>query len=104
MTQTRIDLIRQRLEQALTPQSLEIKDQSHLHAGHAGAAAGGGHFDVQVVSSEFAGKLPLQRHRLIYRAVDDLMRPDCIHALSVKKALTPEEAAASQTPSRKDAQ
>lgn len=88
----RAEQLRQRLNQHLQAQTVEIEDQSHLHAGHAGAAAGGGHYRVKVVSEAFAGKLPLQRHRLVYRAVDDMMRPDCVHALMID-ALTPEEAA-----------
>lgn len=86
----RVTLIESRIRAALDVAALEIEDESHLHAGHAGAAAGGGHYKVRVVSSAFAGKRPLERHRMVYAAVGDAMRPDCIHALNIK-ALTPEE-------------
>ena len=89
MTASRTEAIRTRLEQALQPSSLEIIDESAKHAGHAGAAAGGGHFIVNIVSSAFAGKTPIQRHRLVFDAVDDMMHSE-IHALSIQ-ARTPEE-------------
>lgn len=85
----RVALIRERLAGALTPEHLEIIDDSHRHAGHAGAAGGGGHFTVVIVSNTFAGHGSLARHRLVYQALDDLM-PAQIHALSIS-AMTPEE-------------
>ncbi len=85
----RVATIRDRLEQALAPERLEIVDESHLHVGHAGAAAGGGHFAVTIVADTFRETPVLERHRMIYRAVGDLM-PSTIHALSIH-ALTPEE-------------
>jgi BolA family transcriptional regulator, general stress-responsive regulator len=85
----RVEKIRLAIEFALKPSRLEIIDQSHRHAGHAGAQDGRGHFDVQVVSEAFRGKLPLARHRLVFAAVGDLMQTD-IHALSIK-ALSPDE-------------
>lgn len=85
----RTEMIRQRIENALTPDVIEIIDESHLHAGHAGAASGGGHFNVTIVSDQFKGKSTIERHRMVYLAVDDLMRTE-IHALGIK-ALTPEE-------------
>lgn len=72
--------IRRRLADALSPAELEITDEGHLHAGHAGE--GKGHFHVRIVSAAFAGKLPLQRHRMIYAVLDDLMDKG-IHALSI---------------------
>ncbi|ABI56071.1 BolA family protein [Alkalilimnicola ehrlichii MLHE-1] len=87
----RVEMIRQRLEQALDVHSLEIQDDSHKHAGHAGAQAGGGHYQVRVVSPDFAGLNTLQRHRKVYGAMGDAMRNDIIHALGIK-ALTPDEA------------
>lgn len=72
----------------LQPQSLEIEDQSHLHAGHAGAA-GGGHFKVTIVATAFAGKNTMARHRLVYDAAGDLLRGR-IHALVIR-ALAPDE-------------
>lgn len=86
---TRIEKIRSAIEISLKPSSLEIIDQSHRHAGHAGARDGRGHFDVHVVSDLFKGKLPLARHRLVFAAVGNLMETD-IHALSIK-ALSPDE-------------
>ena len=84
----RVALIEQRLRVALAPERLEIADDSAAHAGHAGAREGG-HFTVLIVSSAFAGKTLIQRHRLVYRAVDDLMRRE-IHALSIE-ARAPDE-------------
>lgn len=86
----RIEKIRSAIQFALEPSSLEIVDQSHRHAGHAGARDGRGHFDVLVVSDSFNGKLPLARHRMVFAAVGELMQTD-IHALSIK-ALTGVEA------------
>lgn len=86
----RLDLIRQRLDAALAPSLLEVTDESHLHKGHAGARDGRGHFRVRIVAARFAGLPALARHRLVYAAVDDLMRSD-IHALAVT-ALAPGEA------------
>lgn len=83
-------LIRERLEQALAPSALEVVDEGHKHIGHAGARDGRGHFCVRVVSSAFAGKAPLARHRMVYDALGTLMESD-IHALSVE-AKTEEEA------------
>ncbi len=74
--------------QTLAPTKLEIIDESHLHAGHAGNT-GGGHFNVLIVSEQFAGLMPLKRHRLVFDAVGDLMQKQ-IHALSIQ-AKTPAE-------------
>lgn len=87
---TRVERIRAALEQALQPEQLQIEDQSHLHAGHAGAATGRGHFRIDIVSACFAGMKPLERHRAVYAALGILMQTE-IHALSVG-ARTPEEA------------
>ena len=78
-----IDLIVDRLRQELSAESVEIEDQSHLHVGHAGAASGGGHYQVTVVASCFKGLNTLARHRLIYDALDNLMKKE-IHALSIQ--------------------
>ena len=86
----RVHQIEERLRTALAPQRLAIEDESAKHAGHAGARDGGGHYDVTIVSSQFAGKSLLQRHRLVYDALGEAMRKD-IHALSIH-ALTPDEA------------
>lgn len=85
----RVETIRTRLTDALSPQQLDIQDDSRLHAGHAGAAGGAGHYSVRVVSEKFRDKNQIERHRMVYMAVTDMM-PDEIHALSIK-ALTPEE-------------
>jgi BolA protein len=82
-------MIRQRLSAHLDPESIEIEDQSHLHAGHAGAASGGGHFEVVVVTQDFSGLNMLARHRLVYDALGEAMHNE-IHALSIK-AYTPDE-------------
>jgi BolA family transcriptional regulator, general stress-responsive regulator len=89
MTATsRVQLIENRLRAALSPSRLEIIDDSHKHAGHAGAAAGGGHFQVRIQSAAFVGKTPIQRHRLVYDALAELMHT-VIHALSIQ-AETPD--------------
>ncbi|MEI7430348.1 MAG: BolA family protein [Betaproteobacteria bacterium] len=74
----------------LKPLRLELIDDSALHAGHAGAKSGGGHYRLLIVSAEFSGKSTLQRHRLVHQALAELMRCK-IHALSIQ-SLTPEEA------------
>lgn len=89
MSQERMTKLRQRLEQALHPDSLEIIDESAKHAGHAGAASGGSHFIVDISSLAFQGKSLIQRHRLVYDAAGDMMQQE-IHALSIN-ARTPEE-------------
>lgn len=83
-----MDKIRERLT-PLAPQQLELIDDSHLHAGHAGARSGGGHYRLIIVSAAFSGKNTVTRHRLVYEALGDLMRND-IHALAIQ-ARTPEE-------------
>jgi BolA protein len=75
-----IEQIRVRLEAAFAPTALEIIDEGHKHAGHAGE--GKGHFHVRIVSAAFAGQLPLKRHRMIYAALEGLM-DNGIHALSI---------------------
>jgi BolA protein len=90
MTGTRLDRLTDRLNRALEPEHLEVVDDSHRHAGHAGAADGRGHFTVLVTSPKFAGLGTLKRHRLIYEAVGDMMTTD-IHALSIQ-AVAPGEA------------
>ena len=89
MSEDRVLLIRQRLEQEFEPTELLIKDQSHLHAGHAGAKDGKGHFDVIIVSAAFDGQSRIQRHRMVYDALTRLLESD-IHALRIK-AFAPSE-------------
>ena len=79
----RIAMIERRLRSALTIDSIEIVDESHLHIGHPGASSGGGHFHVTVVSENFEGLPTLARHRLIYDALGDAMKTE-VHALSIK--------------------
>ena len=86
----RVERIRAQLAQTLPGAAVELIDDSHRHAGHAGARDGRGHFRARIVAGAFAGLRPLQRHQLVYRALGELMRTD-IHALSIT-ALTPEEA------------
>lgn len=78
--------IRQRIDESLKPESLQLIDDSHMHVGH---GAKGGHYSIKVVAEAFAGKAMLQRHRLVYDAVGDLMASE-IHALSID-AKTPAE-------------
>lgn len=85
-----VDDIRQRLEAAFPGARIEITDDSHQHAGHAGARDGAGHFSVRLVSSAFAGLRTVARHRLVYDCLRDWM-PQRIHALAID-ARTPEEA------------
>ncbi|HBE91741.1 MAG TPA: BolA family transcriptional regulator [Gammaproteobacteria bacterium] len=85
----RAEMIRARLTEALSPESLEVVDRSHEHAGHEGAKGGGGHFDVIIVADAFEGMNSVARHRTIYDALGDAMRAE-IHALSIR-AYTPEE-------------
>ena len=82
----------ERLRAGLDAQRVEIVDDSALHAGHAGARGGGGHFRVVVVSQRFAGLDRVARQRAVHDALGDLFASE-IHALSAR-ALTPEEASA----------
>jgi len=88
MSNSRYDMICERLAATLAPQSLELQDDSHLHVGHAGAK-NGGHYTLRIVSTKFAGLRAVARHQLVYRSLGDLMNTD-IHALSIT-ALTPDE-------------
>jgi BolA protein len=79
----RLAEIQLRLEQAFAPESLLVEDESHLHAGHAGARDGRGHFRVSIVAAHFDGLSPIARHRAVYQAMGELMQTD-IHALSIE--------------------
>ncbi len=83
-----IDQMRVRLA-SLRPVQIEIADDSHKHAGHAGARNGGGHYQLKIVSPQFAGKPTVARHRMVYFALGEMMKHD-IHALHIT-ACTPEE-------------
>ncbi|AKJ67882.1 hypothetical protein PATSB16_17350 [Pandoraea thiooxydans] len=82
-------VIEQRLRAALSPEKLALENDSALHAGHAGASAGG-HYRLTIVAAAFAGKNRVARHRLVYDALSDLMQ-NGVHALAIT-ALTPDEA------------
>ncbi|UGQ48536.1 BolA family protein [Massilia endophytica] len=88
MSDPRLEKIRQRL-QVLEPQEIELDDESALHAGHAGAASGGGHYRLRIVSKKFEGHKLVMRHRLVYDSVHDMMHKE-IHALAIT-ALAPSE-------------
>jgi BolA family transcriptional regulator, general stress-responsive regulator len=83
MNEQRVEIIRERLLDALEPELLEIEDDSHLHAGHAGARDGRGHFRVTVVADAFSGQSAIRRHRMVYDALGALMQTD-IHALTIQ--------------------
>ena len=83
-----IEAMKQRLA-LLAPEHIEIADESALHAGHAGARAGGGHYQLTLISPSFSGQSQVARHRAIYQALGDLMSTR-VHALSIT-ALAPEE-------------
>ena len=82
MSSERIARMQDCLQQAFAPSTLDIRDDSHLHAGHAGARNGAGHYSVTIEAEAFAGKPPLQRHRMVYAALDSMMGSE-IHALSI---------------------
>jgi BolA protein len=83
-----LDRIEQKLA-VLTPDSVELIDDSAKHAGHAGAKGGGGHFELIIVSAQFEGKSSQARHRMVHAALGEMLERE-IHALSIK-AYTPDE-------------
>lgn len=85
----RMSHMRAVLERSLSPYRLDIVDDSHKHIGHAGARGGAGHYSVHIVSARFVGKPLLERHRMVYDALRDMLNTD-IHALSIQ-ARTPDE-------------
>ena len=94
MTDTATE-IRRRLA-VLAPSQLELRDDSALHVGHAGAQGGGGHYHLKIVSAAFEGRRRIERHRLVFEALGALMQRD-IHALGIE-ALTPAETPATPAP------
>ena len=74
---------------SLDPVSVDIVDESHKHAGHAGARDGGGHYLLKIITPRFAGMTTMARHRMIYSALGEMMKRD-IHALNIQ-AKTPDE-------------
>jgi BolA protein len=87
-----LEALRARFEAAFPGAAIEVVDDSHLHAGHAGASGGAGHYSVRIVSPRFDGTSTVARHRLVYDAVRDWM-PHRVHALVIV-ARTPAEASA----------
>lgn len=87
--QERIAAFQDRLQKQLQPTQLVIDDESHLHAGHAGAAGGAGHFRITITAQAFTGLNSVARHRLVYGALKEFM-PHEIHALAIH-AFAPNE-------------
>ncbi|MBD8898484.1 BolA family protein [Rhodanobacter sp. DHG33] len=81
MSEAMVAQIRARLSAAFSPSELDVLDEGHKHAGHAGE--GKGHFHVRIASPAFAGVPLIKRHRMVYAALDDLMG-NGIHALSIE--------------------
>lgn len=77
------------LDATFSPTECLLEDESAQHAGHAGAASGGGHYRVRLISSRFEGCNRVARHRLVYDCLGDMMRSE-IHALTIN-ALAPSE-------------
>jgi len=90
----REDMIRNRLIETFTPIECQLVDESAMHAGHAGAASGGGHYRLHLVSARFEGQSRLNRHRLVYDCLHDMMHT-AIHALAIT-ATAPSEVSSSQ--------
>jgi len=88
MTTPVLDALRDCLQGAFAPESLDIRDDSAAHVGHAGARSGG-HYAVRIVARQFGGRRLLERHRLVYTAVAGLLE-NGVHALSID-ARAPEE-------------
>ena len=81
MSEKRMKLIRESLIK-LSPSYIDIEDEGHLHIGHAGAKSGG-HFKLNIVSESFRDKTTIERHRIIYKCLGDLMNTE-VHAISIK--------------------
>ncbi len=90
MTGTRAERIQAMLEQAFAPARVTVRDDSARHVGHAGARDGAGHFFVRIESQEFAGRSRLERHRLVYKALAEML-PREIHALNIVAVSTDED-------------
>ncbi len=84
-----VQQIETRLAEALSPELLNVIDNSQAHAGHAGVQNGGGHYHVKIVSNHFEGQSMVKRHQLIYQALGEMMKVQ-IHALGIE-ASTPSE-------------
>lgn len=84
-----MDRIQARLNETFAPLECQLEDESAMHAGHAGAASGGGHFRLRIISAQFEKQSRINRHRLVYDCLDDMMHKE-IHALAIT-ALAPSE-------------
>ncbi len=89
MTASRVATIERMLTDALSPDEIQVRDQSHLHIGHEGAKGGKGHFEVTIVSDQFCAVNRIARHRMVYDALGHFMDSD-IHALRIN-AFSPSE-------------
>lgn len=78
----RLQVIQERLESAFPGSHIELTDQSHLHAGHVGAQSGKGHYALEIVAREFSGRNKVERHRMVYDSLAELMQTE-IHALTI---------------------
>ena len=83
VSEQRIAQMRERLNKALSPSLIEIKNESHKHIGHAGAKTGRGHFHLTISAEAFGGKSRIEQHRMVYAALGEMMETD-IHALIIK--------------------
>ena len=95
MTSPRAERIKCMLEQAFSSALVAVEDDSARHAGHVGARDGAGHFLVRIESEDFTGRSRLERHRLVYKALADML-PREIHALNIE-AVSPEDDSPSRT-------
>ena len=95
MTSARAERIKSMLEQAFSSALVAVEDDSARHAGHAGARGGAGHFLVRIESEDFTGRSRLERHRLVYKALAEML-PREIHALNIE-AVSPEDDSPSRT-------
>ena len=86
----RVQRIEELLTEAFSPDVLRVKDQSHLHAGHEGAKDGRGHFDITIVANGFLGQNRVQRHRMVYAALGELLESD-IHAVRITATTASEQ-------------
>lgn len=89
INQDRIRLFEADLKAAFDVIDLKIEDESHLHAGHVGAASGGGHFKIRIIAPQFEGMNLVKRHRAIYAVLNSHF-PNAIHALTIE-AISPTE-------------
>jgi len=85
----RMDKMRSLLVATFAPLECQLEDESHLHAGHAGAASGAGHYKLRLISERFTGLNRVARHRLVYDCLRDMMSSE-IHALNIV-AIAPSE-------------